>query len=379
MTDAGMLDCIVRFEDDALTGLAPITRDKRQGHLLRFARWLQPKGLLDATSEDIIGWLDSISPNAKTRADRISALHSFYNWALNLELVDRDPAAPMIKVRRPLAAGDFPDTIRAWWVSQERRNLAPSTIAGRARGVRRLHDWLAPRTVYDATAADLEAWLDSCRLAPRARYKAISDLHGFYRWACRHGIVETDPTDEIDRPRLPQAVPRPITPAHLGLALDRADAETAAMLYLAAFAGLRSKEIAGVRREDILEHLDPPVLIVTAPKGNRQRTLPLHPQVWAALAMRLPRSGFVFPSANGDARPPWKISATVNGHLHSLGIPASCHQLRHYFGTNVYANSLDLRLTQELMGHSSPTTTACYVQFNRSGAADVVGSLTVPL
>ena len=142
-----------------------------------------------------------------------------------------------------------------------------------------------------------------------------------------------------------------------------------------AYAGLRAKEIAGLRRQDILEHLDPPVLIVSAPKGNKERTLPLHPSTWGSLRqMGMPRSGYLFAYANGKQWAAWKVSHVVNEHLHSLGIDATCHKLRHHFGTHVYANSLDLRLTQELLGHSSPTTTAGYVQFNRSKADEIVRS-----
>jgi integrase len=78
-------------------------------------------------------------------------------------------------------------------------------------------------------------------------------------------------------------------------ALDKAPADVAAMLSLAAFDGLRAKEIAGLQREDILDHLKPPMLVGSAPKGHHQRMVPLNPLAWAALqAHGLPRSGPVF-------------------------------------------------------------------------------------
>lgn len=370
------LTLLTEFSDVILAGYAPVTRDKHQGTLLRFARWLEPRGLLDAVSGDITTWLEAAAE--RTRSDRVHSLHAFYNWALNEGLVSRDPAAPLTRQhRRPLVAGDFPEQIRAWWISQERRNLARSTIDARARELRLFHDWLAPKAVVDASEIDIETWLDTRRLTPRARYTSISHLHVFYRWAKRAEIADDDPTERIDRPRLPQLVPRPISETVLEDAIDQATPQVRAMLCLAAFAGLRAKEIAGMRREDILDHLDPPILIVTAPKGNRQRTVPISPRLWAALEPMLPRSGYLFCAANGAAWPAWKVSMEVGNHLHAIGSSATCHSARHYFGTHVYANSLDLRLTQELLGHSSPTTTACYVQFNRSKAADVVSTLGV--
>ncbi len=372
------LTLLVRFEDETMTGLSPLTRHTRQGTALRFAKWLEPRSLLDATTGDIAAWLDELGVSAKTRGDRVGQLHQFYNWALNENLVGRDPAAPLARQRRPINAGDFPDIARGWWIAQERKALAPTTIKSRACCLRLFFDWLAPKALVDATEPDVEAWLDSRKMAPKARYRAISDLHMFYRWAKTQGIVGEDPTENIDRPRLRQMVPRPIPGPDLEKAVERADPTVRAMLHLAALNGLRAKEIAGLRRCDLLEHLDPPMLIVSAPKGRRERSLPLHPTVWESLRQAgMPRSGYLFAYPNGRQWPAWKVSGEVNTHLASLGIPATLHQCRHYFGTEVYAASLDLRLTQELLGHSSPTTTAGYVQFSRSRATEIVGALNI--
>ena len=370
------LTLLVRFEDETMTGLSPLTRHTRQGTALRFAKWLEPRSLLDATTGDVAAWLDELGVSARTRGARVGQLHAFYSWALNEGMIDRDPSAVLIKQRRPIQAGDFPELARGWWIAQERKALSPTTIKSRGCCLRLFFDWLAPKSIVDAVETDVESWLDSRRLSPKARYRAISDLHMFYRWAKREGIVGDDPTENIDRPRLPQAVPRPIPSPDLQKAVQRADPTARAMLHLAALAGFRAKEIAGLRRCDILEHLTPPILVVSAPKGRKERTVPLHPAVWDSLQQAgLPRSGYVFAYPTGRQWPPWRISGEVNTHLASLGIPATLHQCRHYFGTEVYAASLDLRLTQELLGHSSPTTTAGYVQYNRSRAAEIVGGL----
>lgn len=376
------LDLLVRFEDETMVDLSPLTVQSRQGAVLRFARWLAPKSLLEATTGDISTWLDGLGLAAGTRRDRTAALHHFYNWLLNEQLVDRDPAAPLIKMRAPITAGELPGLLRGHLVAQERRGLARSSIEKRARMVRQLFDWLAPKSVCDATTDDIERFLDSIRSRSGGRksskttYNYISNLHAFYRWARREGLVTEDPTENIDRPRLSQNVPRPMSDADLIAALELADPPMRVMLCLGAFGGLRAKEIAGITREDILDHLDPPIIIVSAPKGRRQRALPLHPETWKAMqALPLPRGGPLFTWPDGRTFHPWKVSSVINTYLHGLGIAATCHQMRHAFATKVYGASLDIRLTQELMGHSSPTTTAVYVQFNRTAAHDVVNGL----
>lgn len=378
MTSAGTnLDLIVGFED-TMSGLSPLTVRGRLGVVLRFARWLEPRALVDATTGDITGWLDSLEVAPRTRGDRVGALHRFYNWLVNEGIVDRDPAAPLTRIRQPVNAGDFPVIARGWWIAQERKALAASTITTRALELRLFFDWLAPRSIMDATTADVELFLDGRRLGPKARYRAISNLHAFYKWARREGLTVDDPTERIDRPRLPVGVPRPISDDHLARAIADAGTVTRAILCVAAFEGLRAKEIAGLRREDILDQLEEPMLLVSAPKGRRERTVPLHPAAWEALAATgLPRSGYVFAYAPAKPWPAWKVSHTANDHLAALQIPSSLHKLRHWYATRVYAASLDLRLTQELLGHSSPTTTAIYTAYSKAKATEVVATLTL--
>jgi site-specific recombinase XerC len=71
------------------------------------------------------------------------------------------------------------------------------------------------------------------------------------------------------------------------------------------------------------------------------------------------------------------VSQIVNNWLHAHGIDHTLHTARHYFGTKVYAASSDLRLTQELMGHSNPGTTAGYTAWSPEKGASVHESLSV--
>jgi integrase/recombinase XerC len=65
------------------------------------------------------------------------------------------------------------------------------------------------------------------------------------------------------------------------------------------------------------------------------------------------------------------------GYLHGVGISDTLHAGRHHFGTGTYAESLDLRLVGELLGHSDPATTAVYVQYSRVRAVEAVEQLAL--
>jgi integrase len=106
--------------------------------------------------------------------------------------------------------------------------------------------------------------------------------------------------------------------------------------------------------------------------------VPLHPLVVDELrAQRGVRRGPVVTRPDGSRGhcQPWTISHVANRYLHGIGIPDTLHSLRHRFGTAVYRASRDLRLTQELLGHSTPIMTALYAAHDPTQAAATVASL----
>ena len=165
-------------------------------------------------------------------------------------------------------------------------------------------------------------------------------------------------------------------------ALAHADDRVRPWLVLAGWAGFRAREIALLRRENVLETQVPPQLLVVADagKGRRERLVPMSSFVLAELRAGLPSRGWVFPRRDGRPGPnaPWLISQLANRVLHESGTSATLHQLRHRFLTLAYQDTHDLRLVQELAGHATPQTTAGYTAFDKGEAAAAVESLPVP-
>ena len=73
---------------------------------------------------------------------------------------------------------------------------------------------------------------------------------------------------------------------------------------------------------------------------------------------------------------PWTSRRSSTTPYGALGVSATAHQLRHWFATNLYQKTRDLRLTQEMMGHADPSTTAIYTAFDLRDATDAVQSLS---
>lgn len=258
------------------------------------------------------------------------------------------------------------------WCRQ--RNLRGSYIDTRRRAVRNYEQWLG-HPAETATESELADWYAdiSDRITPASRAVFLSHIAAYYRWMVRDYHRTDDPTVRLVRPRLQRRLPRPIGDEDLEVALELAPARVAPWLHLAAFMGLRACEIARLRGEDVRRDLA--ALVVNDGKGGKQRIIPLHPSVELRL-VGYPEHGWMFPHWNrpGPVRP-HNVCHACNQYLHSLGITATLHQLRHAFATHVYQMSQDLRLTQELLGHASPTTTAGYAAWDVGRSGEVVRAL----
>ncbi|HZN72440.1 MAG TPA: site-specific integrase [Micromonosporaceae bacterium] len=233
--------------------------------------------------------------------------------------------------------------------------LAGSTIEDRGR-LLRAADRALPYGLDAATHGELLTWL-AAYTSPQTRHTYSNHLRQFYRWATDPDDpwLTLDPTTRLPRVRVPGGIPHPATVDELDTALARLPQPWDLAVKLAAYAGLRCGDIADQDRGDITAQ----TLRVRRGKGGRPAILPTHPVIWDAVR-DLP-AGLVIPG-----RPPrtpgrrW-VSQRLQAMLDRIGLPhLSAHSFRHFFGTELYRTTRDLRLVQELMRHSSPATTAVY-------------------
>lgn len=282
----------------------------------------------------------------------------------------------------------------------ELRGHTDASVYARWRALTRLAGWLAARhadtiridviedplsrsiLLLGATADDLAAWRASLTTGPAATMAYVSHVRNFYDWAVAGGLRDSNPAAGLPVPRLPRRLPRPVSEDDLMAALACAPGRVRPWLVLAGWAGFRAREIALLRRENVLEAQAPPQLLVAADagKGRRERLVPMSSFVLAELrAAGLPSRGWVFPRHDGRPGPnaPWLISQLASRCLREAGSAATLHQLRHRYATQFYQRS-DIRTTQEVLGHSSPATTAGYADWDRAAAAEVAEELPVP-
>lgn len=269
------------------------------------------------------------------------------------------------------------DVIDAFIREMRRRGYSQKTILDRTRAIERFVRFIAPTPLLAATTDHVERWADdhvARGLSANSRCSYIKHLRVLFRWLAERDVIPVDPCRTVRPPKRPQAVPRPIPEDELRHALSCAPQPLRAWLVLGAYMGLRAGEIARLARRDVLDERVRPVLVVRGGKGDRDRVIPMPRVVVAELR----------PHLSADPGRLWlrdrsnlagHVTGRVTRHMRSLGLPWTTHSLRHRYATQLYRRSRDLRMVQEMLGHSSVLTTQGYAAFDPAAAVGVIDEL----
>lgn len=254
-----------------------------------------------------------------------------------------------------------------------RLNRRPRTIEQRRWCLMRLGRHLAPGSLLDTTVHDLRSFTSRADFAIETKAAEVGHLRSFFRWLVIEGLRDDDPTTRLERPTREPGLPNPMPDEHVTHALRNAPEPFRSWFYLAAYAGLRACEVAPLAGEDVTGG----IIIVREEKGGGMGTVPLSP-ILEPIVARHPRAGIWFPHRGyGPYGPvsPGQLQRHANRWLHDNGIEHTFHSLRHWFGTNVYRATRDLRVTQELMRHKSIQSTIRYTKLFPDDGRHAIGLL----
>lgn len=287
----------------------------------------------------------------------------------------------------PLLSGaDAARAYAAWleWLATERR-ASRHTISAYGRDLAFFFAFLAEHrgapadlaALKELRAGDFRAWLaarvTSDHLAA-SNARALSVLRNFFRWLDRQGLVHNPHVGSLRTPKLPRALPKPLSEPDAAAAVDAVEhlsdepwiaARDTALLMLLYGAGLRIDEALSLNRR-ILPLSDS---LTVLGKGRKQRVVPLIAGVRKAIADYLAGcpyqpgpEGPLFLGARGKRLQAGVVQKQVRKLRAWLGLPetATPHALRHSFATHLLAAGGDLRAIQELLGHASLSTTQRY-------------------
>jgi integrase/recombinase XerD len=268
------------------------------------------------------------------------------------------------------------------------RGLSPHTIAAYRRDLAGYARVLSTRGIDDATLAgeaDVRAFLaarsasthgpEERPYAATSAARSLAAVRSFHRFLVREGLTERDPSSDVSRPRVPRALPHPLTRDEVGRVLDAptdgsaAGLRDRALLEVLYGSGLRVSEATGLDVDDVDV---PDGSLRVLGKGGREREVPVGRFARAALERYLTGGrpslvsaasrGALFLNTRGGRLTRQSVARLVAGYAHAAGIErrVSPHDLRHSFATHLLEGGADVRVVQELLGHASVATTQVY-------------------
>lgn len=249
---------------------------------------------------------------------------------------------------------------------------AVNTIEDREKLLTRM-DRELPYGLEVATEDELVQFLGQF-VAVQTKATYLTHIRGFYRWACdpdRGVHLDFDPSAGLKRPRVPEGTPRPVTNDELARILT-IPSPWIVPIVLAAFAGLRCYEIVQLRRQDVTAEL----ITIHYGKGGKPATVDTHPMVWRYVEP-LPRGRLIQKVKGGAANATW-LSQRGAYQMRKVGVEATMHRLRHWYGTELLRATGNLRVVQEGLRHSSLATTQIYTKVSPDERRAGIRSLPVP-
>ncbi|MEO0996928.1 MAG: site-specific tyrosine recombinase XerD [Pseudomonadota bacterium] len=278
--------------------------------------------------------------------------------------------------------------IDAIWME---RGLSKNTLGAYRADLMALARWLPGigARIEAASKADLLAFIAhrvEQGAKPRSTARQLSSYRRFFRYLTREKLIDTDPTVDIEMPRIGRSLPKSLTEAEVDALLaapaidDPLGHRDRAMLELLYATGVRVSELINLKLSQI--NLNQGVLRIVG-KGDRERLIPLgeESQRWLRDFIEGPRveillerqTDYVFPTRRGDRMTRQAFWHIIKRYASKAGVgkKMSPHTLRHAFATHLLNNGADLRVVQLLLGHSDLSTTQIYTHVARERMKDL--------
>jgi site-specific recombinase XerD len=290
--------------------------------------------------------------------------------------------SPTVEQDRPMPSAAWREALTLFDADLRRRGMSEKTRRAYGVDLGQFALWCTAQGVDPVAVGPKDLRRYAAVLSARDAVAAtvarkLASLRAFYRTLREHGLVAQNPADLIPSPKRPRTLPKVLRPDELAALLDRIPASTPlehrdrALFEIAYACGLRAEELVNLDATSV--DFDAEQLRVEG-KGSKTRIVPAGETALRALARYLERARPAL--AAGDGEPAlflsksgrrlstsdvrrrlrvWARQAAVQGGI-------SPHALRHSFATHLLEGGADLRAIQELLGHTSISTTQIYTR-----------------
>lgn len=217
------------------------------------------------------------------------------------------------------------------------------------------------------------AYLTRRNLSKRSICRKISTLKSFFKFLVKEGILDNNPADVLVYPRADKNLPKFLTEEEIRKILQAVEEDNVwgwrdkALLEFLYSTGARVAEVSSLKVENV-DFISG--IVKVEGKGRKERLLPLgEPAVLAIkkyLDLRPYRCNYLFINRKGTKLSERGIRLIVEKYIKkiALSLKVSPHTFRHSFATHMLNRGADLRSVQELLGHSSISTTQIYTHLS---------------
>lgn len=264
------------------------------------------------------------------------------------------------------------------------RNLSPNTIEAYRNDLAHLEAFMMRNNLKleNVTLEQLHTFAASLHeygITPRSQARVLSGVRSFFRFLVLDGVVESDPTELLEWPSLPEHLPVVLTLKEIDRIEDSIDlskaegARNRAIIEVLFSCGLRVSELVNMKLSDL--YLEDRVLLVRG-KGNKERLVPVSNKAIADLKrwffdrnlmkIKPGEDDYVFLNRRGAHLTRTMILIMVKRQAEEAGIKKtiSPHTFRHSFATALLQGGADLRSIQAMLGHEKIDTTLVYTHIS---------------
>ncbi|MBD9114725.1 site-specific tyrosine recombinase XerD [bacterium] len=259
-------------------------------------------------------------------------------------------------------------------------NYSKNTINSYENDLNKFEEYYKSKDLLKITSKDIEKYIQTLSdLAPTTVSHNISSLKTFYSYFLKQGRISNNPTDGIKSPKLGIHLPTYLTIDEVNKLLDievtdAFSSRNKAILELMYATGLRISEVISLEFKNI--DYDECIIRVMG-KGSKERIVPVNDYAIKYLKEYIDNyrpelvkneiNNYIFLNNHGRMLTRQGIFKMIKNYaaLKNIKKTIGPHTLRHTFATHLLENGADLRVIQELLGHSDISTTQIYTHLTK--------------
>lgn len=254
------------------------------------------------------------------------------------------------------------------------KGVSPHTLRAYTKDLKEFLSFIdkKPKSIDNLDIRSFLAFLHHKKLKKTSIARKLATIRSFFKYLHREGYVNKNPAKLVSSPKVPKDLPRFLTIDEIFSLLDKPSGDTfkatrdKAILELLYSSGLRVSELTSI---DISDLDFKESLIRAKGKGKKERIIPIGSKAMDAIQNYLPerislrkKSMALFLNNRGSRLTQRSVRRILLHYSRMINLKGdlSPHTLRHTFATHLLHEGADLRSIQELLGHSSLSTTQKY-------------------